>query len=150
MRTRFLRNEKDLTTASKWKADSKHLPSRGGAPDQGPPRTQTAAVKLKPKQETLLRRIVQTNGGGLTLNSEVRRVFLSLHRLGLAHQKQGNGYAAVHTRAGLDWVRANPPPAAAALREVVEVGKASNAIQQREEEREADQAGPGAPWEYGS
>lgn len=65
-------------------------------------------MRLTPNQEAMLRRIVATNGGGASISDD-RRTFLALHKKGLAHQKSGNAYAAVHTRAGLDWVRANPP-----------------------------------------
>jgi uncharacterized protein YjhX (UPF0386 family) len=66
---------------------------------------QTPTTRLTPQQEALLRCIVQSNGGGISITD--RRVFLALHRKGLAHQKLGNPYRAVHTREGLAWVRAN-------------------------------------------
>lgn len=62
-------------------------------------------MKLGKLQEAMLRDIVKTNGGGRSgyvLNIKVMR---ALERKGLIQGKMNDPSTAVHTRAGLEWVR---------------------------------------------
>lgn len=65
-------------------------------------------VKLGRKQAQMLRDIVNTNGGGISGYSLDQRVMRSLEEKGLIQGKLNQQSAAVHTRAGLEWVRNNP------------------------------------------
>jgi len=64
--------------------------------------------KLGPKQAQMLRDIVKTNGGGISGYSLDQRVMRSLEAKGLIQGKLNQSSVAVHTRAGLEWVRNNP------------------------------------------
>jgi hypothetical protein len=68
-----------------------------------------ALEKLTAPQEMMLRRIVATNGGGVHAGfNEARndtRVMRRLEAMGLVQGKAGSPGWAVHTRAGLEWVR---------------------------------------------
>jgi len=65
-------------------------------------------VKLGKKQAQMLRDIVKTNGGGISGYSLDQRVMRSLENKGLIQGKLNQESTAVHTRAGLEWVRSNP------------------------------------------
>ena len=64
--------------------------------------------KLTQPQERMLREIVSTNGGGISGYCLDQRVMRSLERKGLIQGKLRQESRAVHTRAGLEWVRNNP------------------------------------------
>nr|WP_313022893.1 hypothetical protein [Brucella intermedia] len=64
--------------------------------------------KLGPKQAQMLRDIVKTNGGGISGYSLDQRVMRSLEAKGLIQGKLNQASVAVHTRAGLEWVRNHP------------------------------------------
>lgn len=70
-------------------------------------------MKLTPAQASMLRKVVATNGGGVFAGFHERGrtaiMLRKLEALGLVQGKRGEQSCAVHTRAGLDWVRANPP-----------------------------------------
>jgi hypothetical protein len=69
-------------------------------------------IRLTPKQADLLRRIVKTNGGGISayrLHGGERCIMWRLHELGLIQGKSGDLSTCVHTREGLDWVRNEGP-----------------------------------------
>lgn len=66
--------------------------------------------KMTPAQEALLRRIVATNGGGISAISENDRVIKGLIDRHLIQAKKTISSMMVHTREGLEWVRANPRP----------------------------------------
>jgi hypothetical protein len=74
--------------------------------------TEPAPVKLTPSQAALLRRIVATNGGGIVGGfheaSRQMKMIRRLENLGLVQGKKSAPSIVVHTRAGLEWVRANP------------------------------------------
>lgn len=77
---------------------------------------QQTTVRLTPTQQSLLRRIVATNGGGIStykLEGSERRVVMRLCSMGMVQGKAGQEWVAVHTRPGLEWVRANPEEKAA-------------------------------------
>ena len=67
-------------------------------------------MKLTPAQADTLRKIVATNGGGISPyeNKVVWRVVKALEAKGLVQGKSGSQHCAVHTREGMDWVRSNP------------------------------------------
>ncbi len=65
--------------------------------------------KMSPAQEKLLRRVVKTNGGGISVYREDRRVIDGLVKRHFVQGKAGALYIMVHTREGLEWVRSNPP-----------------------------------------
>ncbi len=64
--------------------------------------------KLGPKQAQMLRDIIKTNGGGISGHSLDQRVMRALENKGLIQGKLNQSSVAVHTRAGLEWVRNNP------------------------------------------
>lgn len=59
-------------------------------------------------QKDLLRRVVATNGGGISQYAENQRVISGLVLRHMIQGKAGSGSMMVHTRRGLDWVRENP------------------------------------------
>ncbi|KAB2752342.1 hypothetical protein [Brucella anthropi] len=61
--------------------------------------------KLGPKQAQMLRDIVKTNGGGISGHLLDQRVMRALENKGLIQGKLNQPSVAVHTRAGLEWVR---------------------------------------------
>lgn len=64
--------------------------------------------KMTPAQEDLLRKIVATNGGGVDVSGPYRNAAKALVARHFIQGKRGQGYIAVHTREGLEWVRNNP------------------------------------------
>lgn len=65
--------------------------------------------KMTEAQIRLLRRIVETNGGGVSvLGSPYYRAAKGLMDRHMIQGKRGNPAIAVHTKRGLDWVRTNP------------------------------------------
>ena len=66
--------------------------------------------KMTDNQIALLRAIVATNGGGISpLNGRYPwRSFKGLADRHMIQGKAGEGFRAVHTHIGLDWVRNNP------------------------------------------
>ena len=73
-------------------------------------------MKVTPLQAETLRKIVATNGGGVSTSTRgiVWRVVKALEVKGLVQGKSGYQHWAVHTREGLEWVRNNPPASEAA------------------------------------
>lgn len=71
-------------------------------------------MKLTPRQAEVLRQVVRTNGGGLHAGFHERqpitRILRALESKGLVQGKAGMPHRAVHTRAGLEWTRADPGP----------------------------------------
>lgn len=67
-----------------------------------------AARKMTPAQEALLRRVVKTNGGGVSSYGVPDSTIKGLVVRHLIQGKAGSPSTIVHTREGLDWVRANP------------------------------------------
>ncbi|WP_026793173.1 hypothetical protein [Pleomorphomonas oryzae] len=65
--------------------------------------------KMTPAQEDLLRRVVRTNGGGVSGFREKDSVIDGLMKRGMIQGKRGQEYMIVHTKRGLQWVRDNPP-----------------------------------------
>lgn len=63
---------------------------------------------MTPAQEDLLRRVVKTNGGGISSYDEPDSTISGLVSRHLVQGKSGSPSVIVHTREGLDWVRANP------------------------------------------
>jgi hypothetical protein len=66
---------------------------------------------IGPRQADLLRRIVRTNGGGLSMAGIDDRVIAGLFDRHLIQGKAGNARRMVHTQLGLEWVRSNPEAA---------------------------------------
>jgi hypothetical protein len=68
-------------------------------------------VNLTDRQAVILRRVVSTNGGGYHAGwhegQRETRTLRQLEKLGLVQGKAGSDGYAVHTREGIDWVRAN-------------------------------------------
>lgn len=62
--------------------------------------------KLTPLQEEALEAVVATNGGGVSYRHYPKRVWQALLNRGLAQGKLGEGSTVVHTRAGLEYIRA--------------------------------------------
>ena len=68
-----------------------------------------ADIKLTPAQANMLRRIVASNGGGVSgYERSALNTMRALERRGLVQGMSGREWRAVHTRDVLDWVRANP------------------------------------------
>ena len=67
-----------------------------------------SARKMTPAQEDLLRRVVKSNGGGVSSYGEADSIIKGLIDRHLVQGKAGSPSTIVHTRQGLDWVRANP------------------------------------------
>lgn len=63
---------------------------------------------MTPAQILLLRRVVATNGGGLNAYREPDRVIAGLINRHMVQGMSGRSDRIVHTRRGLDWVRAHP------------------------------------------
>jgi hypothetical protein len=63
---------------------------------------------MTPAQIELLRRVVRTNGGGVNARGENARVVQGLMDRHMVQGKSGDLSCMIHTRRGLDWVRANP------------------------------------------
>lgn len=67
------------------------------------------AKPLTPAQQRLLRLIVSKNGAGVSVlagpNYRAAKGLMDRHMI---QGKRGNPAVAVHTKRGLDWVRANP------------------------------------------
>ncbi len=62
--------------------------------------------KLTKPQERVLRRVVKTSGGGVSVGlDQDSAVIMRLHAKGLVQGKLGNPARAVHTREGLDLIR---------------------------------------------
>ena len=68
---------------------------------------QPGTAPLTKPQEVLLRRIVATKGGGLSADNINHRVIAGLIERHMIQGKAGQPHKMVHTRLGLDWVRAN-------------------------------------------
>lgn len=64
--------------------------------------------KMTPKQEALLRRVVATNGGGISSYGVPDSTIKGLMDRHFIQGKAGSPSSIVHTREGLEWVRANP------------------------------------------
>ncbi len=64
--------------------------------------------KMTPAQEDLLRRVVKTNGGGVSAYRVPDATIAGLVKRHFVQSKLGEPYTIVHTREGLEWVRANP------------------------------------------
>lgn len=64
--------------------------------------------KMTPAQIELLRRVVATNGGGVSGYHETESTVKGLIQRHMVQGKAGAQDSIVHTREGLDWVRANP------------------------------------------
>lgn len=64
-------------------------------------------MKLTSPQNKMLRKIVATNGGGISEMRLNHSTMWSLHKRGLIQGKRGMQSWAVHTRKGLDWVKVN-------------------------------------------
>jgi hypothetical protein len=62
--------------------------------------------KLTSAQADLLWRVVKSSGGGVSSYGEPDSVIAGLMRRHLVQGKAGQPWMIVHTRAGLDWVRA--------------------------------------------
>ena len=63
-------------------------------------------MKLTAPQERVLRRVVNTNGGGIYVEVDPdRRVIMRLHEMGLVQGKASHAARVVHTRDGLDLIR---------------------------------------------
>lgn len=77
-------------------------------------RRSEAEMKLTHAQEAMLRRVVASNGGGVHAGwhegQRETRVLRKLEALGLVQGKASVPSWAVHTREGLEWVRAHPQP----------------------------------------
>ena len=59
--------------------------------------------KLTLKQTLMLKRVVETNGGGVStydLNAGERRIVMALHDKGLVQGQSGKLYRVVHTKEG--------------------------------------------------
>lgn len=66
-------------------------------------------MKLGRRQAAILRDVVATNGGGISAGTYCDLTPVrALERRGLIQGKAGEPYRIVHTREGLEWVRANP------------------------------------------
>jgi hypothetical protein len=64
--------------------------------------------KMTAAQEALLRRVVATNGGGVSAYDVPDSTLAGLVKRHLVQSKSVASYTIVHTREGLEWVRANP------------------------------------------
>lgn len=65
------------------------------------------ARPMGPAQVDLLRRVVATNGGGISAYSEKHSVVEGLIKRHMIQGKRTNEFMMVHTRKGLEWVRAH-------------------------------------------
>lgn len=56
-------------------------------------------------QEAALRRVVATNGGGLSKHEYSKHVWQGLINRGLVQGKAGSGERVVHTKMGMEYIR---------------------------------------------
>ena len=70
---------------------------------ESPQTTPRKPRALTANQLRVLHRILQTNGGGISVyGDEDQRTIMALHRRGLVQGKAGAQHRAVHTREGLE------------------------------------------------
>lgn len=66
------------------------------------------ARKMTAKQIELLRKIVASNGGGVSVHGPYLTTAKALIERHMIQGKRGQQSVAVHTHIGLEWVRNNP------------------------------------------